>query len=80
MLNYKPKVIDTKDPKVLKVYKRKKLKGYGVIKLLSEIWSIRRKEKLSELKIKEVVSWFTFKGLTEYEVHKKAYLKKRLRS
>ena len=70
MLNYKPKIIDTKDPKVLKIYKRKKLKGYGVIKLLSEIWSIR-KEKLNKLKIKEVVSWFTFKGLTEYEVDKR---------
>ena len=72
MLNYRPKIIDTKDPKVLKVYKRKKFKGYGVVKLLSEIWSIR-KEKPNVLKLKEIVYNFKdmFRGLTEYEVHRR---------
>ena len=70
MLNYKPKVIDTHNPKVLKIYKRKRFKGYGVVKLLSDIWGLR-KEKPNALKLKEVVYNFKdmFRGLTEYEVH-----------
>ena len=52
MLNYRPKIIDTKNPKVRKIYKDKKLRGYGVIKLLSDIWSIR--EKATALKLKNI--------------------------
>ena len=29
MLNYRPKIIDTHNPKVLRDYKRKRFKGYG---------------------------------------------------
>jgi len=63
MLNYEPKIINTQDPKVRKSYKGKKLKGYGVIKLLSEIWSL--KKKLTPLKIKDVYVEFEerLKGL-----------------
>ena len=72
MLNYRPKIIDTHNPKVLKIYKRKRFKGYGVVKLLSDIWGLR-KEKPNALKLKEVVYNFKdmFRGLTEYEVHRR---------
>ena len=69
MLNYRPKIIDTHNPKVLRDYKRKRFKGYGVVKLLSEIWSIKNP---TLLKIKEVLYNFKdmFKGLTKYEIDK----------
>ena len=69
MLNYKPKIIDTHNPKVLRDCKEKKFKSYGVVKLLSEIWSIKNPDLL---KIKEVLYNFKdmFKGLTEYEIDK----------
>ena len=51
MLNYGLRIIDTKDPKVRKAYKDKRFKGHGVIKLLSEIWSLK---KSNPLKVKEV--------------------------
>ena len=63
MLNYEPKIIDIQDPKVRQAYKGKKLKGYGVIKLLSEIWSL--KKKITPLKVKDVYVEFEeiLKGL-----------------
>ena len=44
MLNYKPKIINTKDPKIRQALKCGKFKGYSVIKLLSEIWSLKKKK------------------------------------
>ena len=67
MLNYKPKIINTHNPEVQKIYKDKKLRGYGVIKLLSDIWSIRSKP--TALKIKDVRVEFEdmLRGATEEE-------------
>jgi len=42
MLNYGLRIINTQDPKVQKFYKDQKFKGRGVIKLLSEIWDIKK--------------------------------------
>ena len=50
MLNYEPKIISTQDPKIRQAVKGGKFKGYSVIKLLSEIWSLK-KEKPTVLKI-----------------------------
>ena len=44
MLNYEPKIINTKDPKIRQAVKGGKFKGYSVIKLLSEIWSLKKKK------------------------------------
>ena len=55
MLNYGLKVIDTQDPKIRKAYKNKKLKGHGVIRLLSEIWSIK---KIDPSKVKDIIVGF----------------------
>ena len=55
MLNYGLKVIDTQDPKIRKAYKDKKLKGHGVIRLLSEIWSIK---KIDSSKVKDIIVGF----------------------
>ena len=41
MLNFKLKVIDTKDPKIRKIVKNKGSKIWGVIKLLDEVWDIK---------------------------------------
>ena len=41
MLNFKLKVISTKDPKIRKIVKNKGSKIWGVIKLLDEIWDIK---------------------------------------
>ena len=41
MLNFKMKIIDTKDPKIRKIVKNKGSKIWGVLKLLDEIWSIK---------------------------------------
>ena len=55
MLNYGLRVIDTQDPKVRRAYKDKKFKGRGVIKLLSEVWSIK---KITPSKVKEIFVGF----------------------
>ena len=57
MLNYNLRIINTKDPKVRKAYKGKKLKGYGIINLLSEIWSIKKRIP-PFLKLKDLVFEF----------------------
>ncbi len=44
MLNYEPKIINTKDPKIRQGIKGGKFKGYSVVKLLSEIWSLKKKK------------------------------------
>ncbi|MBC6414770.1 MAG: hypothetical protein GDA46_00005 [Bdellovibrionales bacterium] len=54
MLNYEPKIINTKDSGVREG--AKKLKWYGVIKLLDEIWSL--KKNISPLKVLEACSGF----------------------
>ncbi len=63
MLNYGLRVINTKDPKIRKAYKSKKFKGYGIINLLSEIWSLKKTPTVS--KINDVYSEFEeiLKGL-----------------
>ena len=53
MLNYEIRVVDIHDPKIKKRVKEKDFKGYGVIKLLSEIWDLR--QSADEYKIKDVV-------------------------
>ena len=42
MLNFELKVINTKDPKIRKLIKNKGSKIWGVIKLLDEIWDIKK--------------------------------------
>ena len=51
MLNFKMKVINTKDPKARKFFKSKGSECWGFIKLLDEIWNINNpnKEKLDGL-------------------------------
>ena len=58
MLNYEPKIISTKDPKIRKAIKGGKFKGYSIVKLLSEIWSIKKKRKPTSLKIRDVYAEF----------------------
>ncbi len=67
MLNYEPKIINTQDPRIQKAYKGKKFKGYGVIKLLSEIWSL--KKKITPLKVTDAYAGFedVLKGLKGQE-------------
>ena len=43
MLNYGLRIINTKDPKIQQALKGGKFKGYSIIKLLSEIWSLKKK-------------------------------------
>ena len=52
MLDFKPKIIDTKALKIRKIIKNKGSKVWGVIKLLDEIWDIREP---SAKKIKSIV-------------------------
>ena len=52
MLNFKPRIINTKDPEIRKFIKNKGSKIWGVIKLLDEIWDIK---KPSVKKIKSIV-------------------------
>ena len=52
MLNFKMKVINTKDPKIRKIVKNKGSKIWGVIRLLDEIWDIK---KPSAEKVKIIV-------------------------
>ena len=68
MLNYEPKIINTQDPKIRQAVKGGKFKGYSVIKLLSEIWSLKKK-KPTVLKIKDVYAEFEeiLKGLKGQE-------------
>ncbi|MBC6416155.1 MAG: Rpn family recombination-promoting nuclease/putative transposase, partial [Bdellovibrionales bacterium] len=47
MLNYEPKIINTKDPEIRKA--SKKLKGYSVIKLLDEIWRLKKRTNFSKV-------------------------------
>ena len=69
MLNYGLRVISTKDPKVRKLFKSKKSKIWGVVKLLDEIWSIK---KPSSRKVKTIIKDYfreILKGKTEKEVN-----------
>ena len=50
MLNYEPKIIDLKDSKIKSACG--KLKGRGVIKLLSEIWSL--KKEVDSFKLRDI--------------------------
>ena len=52
MLNFKLKLINTKDPKIRKLIKNKGSKIWGVIKLLDEIWDIK---KPSAKKVKIII-------------------------
>ncbi|MDE0119118.1 MAG: Rpn family recombination-promoting nuclease/putative transposase [Bdellovibrionales bacterium] len=49
MINYEPKIINTQDPKIRKAYKGRKFKGYSIINLLSEIWSLKKKPTVSKI-------------------------------
>ena len=53
ILNYEPKIINTKDLKIRQAIKGGRFKGYSVIKLLSEIWSLKKK-KPTVLQINDV--------------------------
>ena len=55
MLNYGLRIINVREPRVQKVYKSKGFRGRGVIKLLSEIWGIR---KPSASKVRDIVGEF----------------------
>ena len=55
MLNYGLRVIDTRSPKIRKLYEDQTFKGRGVIKLLSEIWNIK---KVNPPVVKEVFVGF----------------------
>ena len=52
MLNFKLKIISTKDPKIRKLIKNKGSKIWGVIKLLDEIWDIKEP---SAKKVKSII-------------------------
>ncbi len=56
MLNYEPKIINTRDPKIQKALKAGEFKGYSVIKLLSDVWSL--KKKITPLKVRDVYAEF----------------------
>ena len=49
MLNYEPKIINTQDPRIRKAFKGRRFKGYSVLQLLSEIWSLKKKPTLSKI-------------------------------
>ena len=57
MLNYGLRIINTKDPKIREAIKGGKFKGYSVIKLLSEVWSLKKK-KPTVLQINDVFAEF----------------------
>ena len=68
MLNYELKIINTKDPKIRKIFKDKRSKIWGVIKLLDEVWDI--KEPSAE-KVKTIIRDYfgdILKGKTKREV------------
>ncbi len=56
MLNYRLRIINTQDPRIRQAVKGGKFKGYSVINLLSEIWSLKKKPTVS--KINEAYSEF----------------------
>ena len=56
MLNYEPKIINTRDPKVQRAIKGGRFKGYSVINLLSEVWSL--KKKITPSRVKDVYAEF----------------------
>ena len=67
MLNFELKVISTKDPKIRKLIKNKGSKIWGVIKLLDEIWDIK---KPSAKKVKIIIRDYfgdILKGKTKKE-------------
>ena len=43
MLDYGLRIINTKEPKIRQALKGGKFKGYSIVKLLSEIWSLKKK-------------------------------------
>ena len=66
MLNYGLRIINTQDPKIRQAVKGGKFKGYSIIKLLSEIWSLKKK-KPTVLQINEAFAeceevWKDLKG------------------
>ena len=56
MLNYEPRIISTRDLKIQKAIKGGKFKGYSIVKLLSEIWSLKKKP--TPLKIRDAYAEF----------------------
>ncbi|MCY4320788.1 MAG: Rpn family recombination-promoting nuclease/putative transposase, partial [Bdellovibrionaceae bacterium] len=56
MLNYEPKIIDTKNWKLKESFRCRRFRSYGVIKLLDEIWDL--KEEIDSLKVVDVYSGF----------------------
>ncbi len=56
MLNYGLRIINTQDPKIRQAFKGRKFKGHSVVKLLSEIWSLKKKP--TPLKIKTAYAEF----------------------
>ena len=56
MLNYGLRIISTRDPKIQKAIKGGKFKGYSIVKLLSEIWSLKKKP--TPLKIRDAYAEF----------------------
>ncbi|MDE0119340.1 MAG: Rpn family recombination-promoting nuclease/putative transposase, partial [Bdellovibrionales bacterium] len=56
MLNYGLRIINTQDPRIRQAVKGGKFKGYSVIKLLSEIWSL--KKKVTPLKVTDAYAEF----------------------
>ena len=50
MLNYGIRIIDTQSPKIRRAYKGKKFKGHGIIRLLSEIWNLKKSSPLKVVK------------------------------
>ena len=67
MLNYEPKIINTQNPKIRQAFKGRKFKGHSVVKLLSEIWSLKKKP--TPLKIRDAFAEFEeiLKGLKGQE-------------
>ena len=69
MLNFKLRIINTKDPKIRKIVRNKGSKIWGVIKLLDEVWDI--KEPSAE-KVKTIVKDYfgdILNGKTKREVN-----------
>ena len=54
MLNYKPKIINTHDPKLIKIYQEKGFKSTGVIKLLTDIWRLKKNNTISSEQIIDI--------------------------
>jgi len=62
--------INTQDPKIRQALKNRKFKGYSVIKLLSEIWSLKKKKPTSLKKdayaeFEEILKGFERRGRQE---------------